>query len=506
MWQRFSLYDLRVIGHYLGTLTQLFAALMAVPFITALVFQEWEPAERYLLGIGIALVIGTLLQFLRIEPGRLGRRQALAVTGFAWIVLAFFASVPLFLSGHYATYMDALFDGVSGLTTTGATVALDIDHFSNADNMFRFMMHLVGGLGLIVVALSLGIFGKRSGSSLYTAEGRSEHVVPNVVQTTQLILRITLVIIFIAAVVLTALCISIGMEPVRAVLQSIWLAISAFNTGGFAPMAESVSYYNSIPIEVFLMLLMILGSISFVVHAEVWKGRLQSFFGDIEIRTMLIWLLVMTVVVAASLSASALFSDLPAIIRRGLFMVVSAFSTTGFQNVTTNQLTTVFSSGAFLALALIAAVGGSAGSTAGGVKLHRVGIIFKSIVSTVKEAVSPSSARVVVSYNHLGRRVLSSDAVKEAMTVFVLFVITYSVGALVGIAHGYEASQAIMESVSMTSNGGIITGIVTPGMSPSLEAFYIFQMWAGRLEFVTLLAVLAEIIASLAPRKRRGHQ
>lgn len=506
MWQRFSLYDLRVIGHYLGTLTQLFAALMAVPFITALVFQEWEPAERYLLGIGIALVIGTLLQFLRIEPGRLGRRQALAVTGFAWIVLAFFASVPLFLSGHYATYMDALFDGVSGLTTTGATVALDIDHFSNADNMFRFMMHLVGGLGLIVVALSLGIFGKRSGSSLYTAEGRSEHVVPNVVQTTQLILRITLVIIFIAAVVLTALCISIGMEPVRAVLQSIWLAISAFNTGGFAPMAESVSYYNSIPIEIFLMLLMILGSISFVVHAEVWKGRLQSFFGDIEIRTMLIWLLVMTVVVAASLSASALFSDLPAMIRRGLFMVVSAFSTTGFQNVTTNQLTTVFSSGAFLALALIAAVGGSAGSTAGGVKLHRVGIIFKSIVSTVKEAVSPSSARVVVSYNHLGRRVLSSDAVKEAMTVFVLFVITYSVGALVGIAHGYEASQAIMESVSMTSNGGIITGIVTPGMSPSLEAFYIFQMWAGRLEFVTLLAVLAEIIASLAPRKRRGRQ
>lgn len=506
MWQRFSLYDLRVIGHYLGTLTQLFAALMAVPFITALVFQEWEPAERYLLGIGIALVIGTLLQFLRIEPGRLGRRQALAVTGFAWIVLAFFASVPLFLSGQYATYMDALFDGVSGLTTTGATVALDIDHFSNADNMFRFMMHLVGGLGLIVVALSLGIFGKRSGSSLYTAEGRSEHVVPNVVQTTQLILRITLVIIFIAAVVLTALCISIGMEPVRAVLQSIWLAISAFNTGGFAPMAESVSYYNSLPIEVFLMLLMILGSISFVVHAEVWKGRLQSFFGDIEIRTMLIWLLVMTVVVAASLSASALFSDLPAMIRRGLFMVVSAFSTTGFQNVTTNQLTTVFSSGAFLALALIAAVGGSAGSTAGGVKLHRVGIIFKSIVSTVKEAVSPSSARVVVSYNHLGRRVLSSDAVKEAMTVFVLFVITYSVGALVGIAHGYEASQAIMESVSMTSNGGIITGIVTPGMSPSLEAFYIFQMWAGRLEFVTLLAVLAEIIASLAPRKRRGRQ
>lgn len=502
MWQRFRLYDLRVIGHYLGTLTQLFAALMAIPFICALVFQEWEPAQRYLLGIGLALTVGTLLRFLRIEPVRLGRRQALAVTGFAWIVLAFFASVPLFFSGHYATYMDALFDGVSGLTTTGATVALDIDHFSNADNMFRFAMHFVGGLGLVVVALSLGIFGKRSGSSLYSAEGRSEHVVPNVVQTTQLILRITLTMIVVAAVVLTFMCIAIGMDPVRAALQSLWLSVSAFNTGGFTPMSQSAMYYHSLPIEITLMVIMIMGSISFVVHAEVWKGRTSTFFRDIEVRTMIIWLLVMAAVVSASLSASALFSDLPAMLRRGLFMVVSAFSTTGFQNVTTNQLTTVFSSGAFLALALITAVGGSAGSTAGGIKLNRVGIIFKSIVSTVKEAVSPSSARVVVSYNHLGRRVLSPEAVKEAMTVFVLFVITYSVGALVGIAHGYEATQAIFESVAMTSNGGVVTGIVTPGMSPSLEGFYIFQMWAGRLEFVTLLAVLAEIAVSIVPRRR----
>ena len=127
-------------------------------------------------------------------------------------------------------------------------------------------------------------------------------------------------------------------------------------------------------------------------------------------------------------------------------------------------------------------------------------------MATVKETLAPDSARVVVSYYHLGRRILSPEVVKQAMTVFVLYVVTYAVGALVGIAHGYEASQAIMESVSMTSNGGIITGIVTPGMSPSLEAFYIFQMWAGRLEFVTLLAVLAEIIASLAPRKRRVRQ
>ena len=502
MWQRFTLYDIRVIGHYLGTLILFSAAAMAVPLVTAVLCGEWEPAARYLLAIGITFVVGSLLRFLRIESGRLNRQQALAVTGLAWIVLAFIAAIPLFFSGHYATYLDALFDSVSGLTTTGVSIILDLDHLSYADNMFRFMQHLLGGLGLIVVALSFGLFGKRAGASLYTSEGRSEHVVPNVVQTTQFISKIAVAIILAATCVVTVLCLFAGLEPLRAGLQSLWLSISAFVTGGFAPMSQSVMYYHSFPIELVLMVLMILGSINFVIHSEVWNGRIEMFFRDIEIRTMVIWLGVMTCVFAASLSASLAFSDLPAMLRRGLFMVISAFSTTGFQNITTNQLTTVFSSGAFLAIALIMAVGGASGSTSGGVKFSRVGIIFKSIVATIKEALAPDSARVAVAYSHVGRRMLSPGIVKEAMTVFILYVITYTVGALVGIAHGYGATQAIFESVAMASNGGVTTGLVTTGMPVSLELFYIFQMWAGRLEFVTLLALLVEIVVSFNPKRR----
>lgn len=502
MWQRFTLYDLRVIGHYLGTLILFSALTMVVPLLTALIFQEWEPAARYLFAAGLALTAGALLRFLRIEPGRLSRRQALAVTGTAWIILALFASVPLYFSGHYATYLDALFDGVSGLTTTGATVIQDLNHLSNADNMLRFMMHLLGGLGLIVVALSIGLFGKRAGASLYTSEGRSEHVVPNVVQTTQFIAGITVEIVAVATVVIGSMCLLAGMEPSRAFLQALWLSISGFVTGGFAPMSQSIMYYHSAVIEFVLMVLMLLGSISFVLYAEVWKGRVGMFFRDIETRTMLLWIGVMTVVMTAALSAGPLFSDLPALLRRGLFMVVSAFTTTGFQVVTSNQLTTAFTSGAFLTLALIMAVGGSAGSTSGGIKFSRVGIIFKSMVATIKEALAPDSARVVVAYNHIGRRVLTPEIVKEAMTVFILFVVTYVIGALVGIAHGYEATQAIFESVAMTSNGGITTGLATSGMPMSLELFYIFQMWAGRLEFVTLLALVVEVAASFIPRRK----
>ena len=502
MWQRFTLYDLRVIGHYLGTLVLFSALLMVVPLITALVFREWEPAGRYFFAIGVALTSGALLRFLRIEPGRLNRQQALAVTGLAWVVLALFCSIPLYFSGHYATYLDALFDGVSGLTTTGASIIIDLDHLSNADNMFRFMMHLLGGLGLIVVALSIGLFGKRAGSSLYASEGRSEHVVPNVIQTTQFIARITAVIVSAATVVLSVMCLVSGMEPARAFLHALWLSISGFVTGGFTPMTQSVLYYHSFPMEFVLMILMILGSISFVIHAEVWKGRVGMFFRDIETRATIIWIGVMTLVFTAALVGGSLFSDLPAILRRGLFMVVSSFTTTGFQVVTVNQLTTAFTSGAFLTLALIMAVGGGAGSTAGGIKLYRVGVIFKSVVATIKEALAPDTARVVVAYNHVGRRILTPEVVKEAMTVFILYVVTYVIGALVGIAHGYDATQAIFESVAMTSNGGIITGLATPGMPVTLELFYMFQMWVGRLEFVTLLALIVEIVVSILPRKK----
>ena len=216
MWQRFTFYDLRVIGHYLGVLITWSAALMAIPLVVGLIFQEWDAVSRYLFSIGIAFVAGATLRFCRVQPGRLNRQQALAIVGLAWIVLGVFCSIPLYLSGHFVSFLDALFDGVSGITTTGASLIIDLDHLSYADNTFRFMMHLLGGLGLIVVALSLGVFGKGSGSQLYTSEARSEHVVPNVIQTTQFIAKVTAIVILVATVLLTGLLLLQGFEPARA--------------------------------------------------------------------------------------------------------------------------------------------------------------------------------------------------------------------------------------------------------------------------------------------------
>ena len=501
MWQRFTWYDVRVIGHYLGMLVLFSSVALVAPLVTAIVFREWIPASHYLLSIGLSLIVGSALRFLRIEPGRLNRQQALVVTGLAWVVLAFMAAIPLYLSGHYNTFLDAMFDSVSGITTTGVGIISDLDHLSCADSMWRFVTILLGGLGLVVVALSFGLFGKRSGASLYMSEGRSEHVVPNIVQTAQFIAKLSLGFICVGTAVLAVMCAFAGMEASRAFLNGLWLAISSFCTGGFAPMSTSILYYQSFPIEMVLMLLMIIGSVNFVLHSELWKGHLNVYFRDMEIRTMFIWIAVMTLVFAASVSASSDFSNLATMMRRGVFMIVSAFSTTGLQNVTTNQLTTSLTSGAFLVIAALMCVGGGAGSTSGGIKFNRMGLIIKSLVATVKETLAPDSARVVVSYYHLGRRILSPEVVKQAMTVFVLYVVTYAVGALVGIAHGYDATQSIFESVAMASNGGISSGVCSQGMPASLELFYMLEMWAGRLEFLTLIALIVEVVVTLDPRR-----
>ncbi len=502
MWQRYSLYDFRVICHYLGVLLFFTGLIMIVPLVTALVLGEYEPASRYLLSMGASVTVGSLMRMLRIAPGRLNRQQAVAVTSFAWLVVGLFAAIPLGLSSHYNSPIDALFDAVSLITTTGVSIASNADHMSYADNMWRFIVSYAGGLGLIVVAMSFGIFGAgASNSSLYESEGRSEHVLPNVVQTAKFILKFSVAVVAVAGVILGGVLIFHGVTPLRSFFHGIWLAISSFMTIGLTPQSTSVAYYHSSAIEFVLMILMLLGSINFSLQSEALRGRVRMLFDDIEIHAALGWILLILVVFVVSMTGSTLLDTLPTMMRSGLFSFLAATTTCGLSVMSSSQLTTVFPSGALLVLAIAMAVGGSSGSTSGGIKLRRVAVIAKSAFETMKSTASPESARIVTNYYHLGRQRLDAAEVKEAMTVFILFVIVYIVGALAGIAFGYDAVSAIMESVAMASNGGISTGITSDSMPVLLEMVYIGEMWAGRLEFVAFVAVLAKIVASIRPRR-----
>jgi trk system potassium uptake protein TrkH len=501
MWALFYRNDLRIIAHYLGTMILFMGAVMAVPLVVSLVCQEWEVSVHYVVGIGLALVAGALLRLAKIHTGHIERMQAIAITGLLWITGALFAAVPLWLSGHYGSFLDAFFEGVSGLTATGMTLVQDLDHMSMADNMWRFALQLLGGQGVLVIAMALGIF-TQIGSSFYQAEGRNESILPSVIKTARFIWAFSGTIVIIGTVVLALALLTMGMEPMRSLFHGLWLTIGSYDTGGFAPQSTSIMYYHSWPLEVITMVLMCLGAINFALYAQVHRGNWRAFLRDIEVRTLGIWTLVMVASFIAVLCAGAYLTDMLSLLRRGLFTIISATTNAGYQVLTTNQITTMLSSGAFFLVAIAMSIGGSAGSTAGGIKALRVGIIFKGLILRIKQVLLPPSAQVTAKYHHIEKQLLSNQLLSSALVIAALYLITYAVGALIGIACGYEAIPAIFDSISATSNAGLSGGVATPDAPVVLKVVYLVQMWMGRLEFLTLLALFTSLIVSIKPRHR----
>jgi trk system potassium uptake protein TrkH len=505
MWPRFQRHDLGVIAHYLGAIVLLLGAIMLAPLAVSLLMREWDITGNYLIGIGCAVAIGALLRLCRISPATLERRQAIAITCLVWIVGALIAAIPLWLSGHYGSYLDALFEGVSGLTSTGFSLCQDIDHLSFADNMWRFTLQFLGGQGVIVIALSLGIF-TQVGSSFYSAEGRNEYVMPNIKKTAQFIWQFSSIVVFCGTLVLFVVLLALGIDPVRSVFHGLWLTIGSYDTGGFAPQSLSLMYYHSWALEIIAMVLMLMGAVNFALYARIWKGGFRStvkeFTRDIEIRTLALWTVFMLGIFVAAMLVGQFLTDYSGLIRRGVFTIVSATTNAGYQVLSANQITTLLTSGAFFVIVLAMAIGGSSGSTAGGIKALRIGVIIKGILARIKDVLAPQSARNTTSYQHLGRHMLSSEVTGAAMTITILYVLTYIVGALAGIAAGYDAIPATFESVAATSNAGLSAGIITPEAPVFIKFVYLIQMWAGRLEFLTFLAVLFSLFASLKFRRR----
>ncbi|MCL2529683.1 MAG: TrkH family potassium uptake protein [Coriobacteriia bacterium] len=501
MWYRFNRDDLRIIAHYLGLLMMTFGAIMAVPLAVSIIYAEWAVTSHYIFGMGVALLLGTLLRLAKIEPQSIKAKHAIAITGMIWIVGAILAAVPLYLSGHYANFLDAIFEGVSGLTATGLSLAQDVDHMSMADNMWRFTMQFVGGQGVVVVALSLGIF-TRTGNKLYTSEAREESVVPNVKKTARFILQFSTAAVIIGTIVSTIILVFIGVEPLRGFFHGLWITIGAYDTGGFAPVSLSLIPYHSWPLEIVAMIFMMLGAISFAVIAQVHKGNWREFVRDIEVRTLALWTIGMVVVFVAALAAGNFLTEYSGLLRRGIFTIISATTNTGFQVLTNTQITALLPSGALLLLVVSMAIGGSSASTAGGIKALRVGLVFKGIGLHVRRILQPRSAQVTSYYNHIGRHQLTPELLSAALIIAALYVISYVLGILVGIAYGYEALHATFESISAASNVGLSSGIVQVGMPVPLEIFYMLQMWFGRLEFITLLALFAGLFASLLPKRK----
>lgn len=492
--------DYRAVGFYASHVLTAVGLLMLVPACLGFALGEVEPALGFVIGAGVTLTVAQAGVWRCRGIHQLDRTLGLVVAGASWLIVPVFGAIPLHLSGHYSSYLDSYFDAMSGFATAGLSVINDLDHLADSVNLWRHLMQYVGGQGLVLVVLT--IFAAAGGSALtmYVAEARDEKITPNVIGTARFITKVSAGWLLIATPLISAALLLAGQRPWDAAFHGLNLFMAAFSTGGFAPMTASVGFYQSPLLEGLLAVVMVAGATSFGLHFALYRRRFRTIGRHLEFRTFVVLLLGFFALAAVGLARSGAYESTPALLRRGFFYLLSAQTTTGFATLPSR---TLVSDWGVLAPAMVVAsmtIGAMSGSTGGGVKTIRAGILVKSLRLDIRRLLHPPSAALVETYDVGERRVIGDSVTRSALMVLLLFFLLYTAGALAGMLYGYTFDQAFFESVSAAATVGLSVGLTGPSLPTGLKLVYIAQMWMGRLELVAVFTLMGFAYASVRGR------
>ncbi|MDI6690093.1 MAG: TrkH family potassium uptake protein [Actinomycetota bacterium] len=488
--------DFKIIGYYIGKVIITVGLLMFIPLVVGLLYREWNACIDFIVGATACFLVGYLLVICCRHEAIMSWMHGMVVASVSWIIAMVVGALPHFLSGHFGSYLDACFDIMSGCTTTGLYLLQDLDHISYALNTWRHLLTYVGGQGIIVIALTFLVRGTGL-VKMYVGEAKEEQLLPNVINTARAIWFISLTYLFLGSLVLWIAAMCEGIPMPRAFLHGIWLFMGAWSTGGFAPQSQNLLYYHSLLIEILTLIIFVMGSFNFAVHYAIWTGNRREIYRNIELLSFSTTLIVLFVLVTAGLMKTGIYSDATEIFRKGFYILVSGHTTTGNQTIYGRQFIEQWGPPAMLATCLAMAIGASTCSTAGGIKGLRVGIVFKALVQDIKRVILPESALVVERIHHIKEIVLDERIIRSAVLITLLYVLSYIFGALVGIYCGYPPFQALFDAVSAGSNTGLSCGVTSPNMPALMKVTYIFQMWAGRMEFVSVFALIGFIVSGV---------
>jgi trk system potassium uptake protein len=489
--------DIKTIGYYLGKIIFCLGLTFFVPMILGLTLKENGPALDFLIGGTITLISGLGLVLLCRTEKDLNWMQGMIVVSLSWVAASILGAIPFYLSGHWKSFLDACFEAMSCFATTGLTLAQDLDHLSYAHNLWRHLGPFIGGQGIAIIALSLFVKGSSGAFRMYVGEGRDEKLVPNVINTARFIWLISIVYLILGTITLGIVGISIGLKPFNAFFHGACIFMAGFDTAGFAPNSQNILYYHSLLFEAVTIAFMILGALNFNLHYQVWSGNRKEMFKNIETKTFFLSILLIFFITAAGLSQLGVYPNAIVLFRKGFFQLISGHSTTGYMTVYAKQFITEWGNLALLGIICSMALGGCMCSTAGGIKMLRVGIIFKALVQDIKRIILPDRAIVVQKFHHIKEVFLEDKLVRSALMVTVCYLVLYGAGALVGIAYGYPFLDSLFESTSAAANVGFSCGITDAGMPAGLKLTYIIQMWAGRLEFMSIFTLVGALVAAV---------
>lgn len=473
--------DLRPVLFINGFLLLVLAAGMAIPAVVDLLLQDldWQvfAASGLVAGFaGLALVFGSR------PEGRLdlSTRQAFLLTASSWVLAAGFGALPFAFSKLGMSFTDAFFETMSGLTTTGSTVIVGLDGAPYGILMWRAMLHWLGGIGIIVMAVALLPALRIGGMQLFRMESsdKTEKAMPRM---SQIAGAITLIYVLFTALCTLALWLA-GMTAFEALCH----AMSALSTGGFSTSDASVSYFRSATVEWILILFMVLGGGTFGLYVAPWKHGRWALLHDSQIR----WYIAIIAVFALVLGVwQWAVNDTPpaTALRHSAFNVVSVVTTTGFMSVDYSS----WGGFAQVAFFILTFIGGCTGSTAGGIKIFRWEVLFAMAGVQIKRLLYPHGV-FVIDFN---KRNISDAVVRSVLGFMVLYFVSFAMLSLALTAVGLDFVSSVSGAASaLASVGPGLGDVIGPAGSfktlpDSAKWLLSFGMLLGRLELLTVIVL-----------------
>ncbi|UCG71166.1 MAG: TrkH family potassium uptake protein [Thermoplasmata archaeon] len=420
---------------------------------------------------GLSLLVGFLSIFLLGKPARLGYDEALSVAAFGWLLLTFIGSLPFSLGG-YLSGLDAFFESMSGFTATGLTMfssepglaVMDVESLPSSILFWRSFTQWIGGVGVIVLFLSILIRSSGIAAKLYKAEGRTDRIATNIVSTARRIWGIYILYTILCVIGLTLLLNGRFFDAIN-------VSMTCLATGGFAVTNNSVAAYDWY-VAAFIIPFMLLGGISFASHRFLLKGRLNEFF-TIEVKAIILIIFVSSIFLMTR--HTGLHSS---------FQTSSALTGTGFS---TANLAEWDDFSKFI-LSILMVLGGGYGSTSSALKMIRVVIIIYAVAWVVKKFLY--SRKAVIPFK-IGRTTYPVEEIRIATLYAILYIMVLCLGAVIFMAGGHSAADSLFEVASAEGNVGLSVGITNSGMPAYEKVVLIIEMWVGRLEIFPVLTLLA---------------
>jgi len=471
-----------IVFKTIGLLLMVFSLTQLPPLLVDFIYQQNE-AQSFITAFLLTLLSGFILwaPFRNTKKDFRIREGVLVVVSF-WFVLSLFATIPFLLSESLRmSFSDAFFESMSGLTTTGATVLTGLDDLPKAILYYRQQLQWLGGMGIIVLAVAILPMLGVGGMELYHAESSGiskERLTPKLTQTAKALWKI-----YISFTIVCALGYYLaGMDAFDAIGHSY----STVAIGGFSTHDASIGYFNSSAIESVAIIFMFLAGINFSLHFFVWqKKNAFAYSQDSEFKTYLFILLSTTVVVGAYLFDSGYYPSVSESARQALFQTVSIATTTGFASTDYSQWPFILP----MLLIFASFIGACAGSTGGGIKVVRVLLMFKLAMKEIKKFIHPN-AHINIKLNQCS---VAEKTLVSVWGFFSLYVIAFIIILIALMFTGLDQITAFSATAASINNLGPGLGEVAAnygGISDSAKWILSFSMLLGRLEILTLMALM----------------